>query len=521
MRRHLSLAVLALHVGGLAGCFRELDAPPRASARLPALTLDVRDQSDALWDISNTPRVPVFFLHTADSEVLDVTRRLFLLRGAPSADVLEDLRSSTRRASTELLRVGLDTDACPVVEDGACALPRTPLEAGTRYTLVWAAVAGVVQFPITVSTSPAAGAQLVESLPGELSGQVPINLARAIVRFDGYLAPDSAELTLFDQLGARVPAESRFLPCTELGLPAGDCAELRPSAPLAKATRHTLRFADALFDLTGARLAERELSFVTASDSDARAPALRARDCTKDERLVAWLCVRADEDRVSVRARSDESGLLTLGAGMQVAAAIGATTDFALDLPLSAETTLALTLSDLAGNDSHAQVTLAPAPDLARVAIDEVRVDPLGPEPAQEYVELLNFGASDVSMMGFTLTHDPFAQGQAISGDVTLAAGERILVVAPDFDPRDTHDGALPAGVRLARLSRPLSLRNEGSALYLRDAQGRRLSAAPAVAPSKPGQCVHRVARDPRSADPFSFALDAQGGCTPGVASGP
>jgi hypothetical protein len=361
----------------------------------------------------------------------------------------------------------------------------------------------------------------VESLPGELAGQVPINLARAIVRFDGYLAPDSPPLALKDEAGQDVPAESRLRPCAELGLPAGDCAELAPGATLAKATRHTLRFTGALFDLTGARLPEREIHFVTAADSDTRAPGLRARDCTKDERPIASLCVRAGEAEVSIRARSDESGLLTLASGTRASAAIGASTDFALILPLAAATTLSLTLGDLAGNSSYAQLTLAPAPDLPRVAIDEVRVDPLGPEPAQEYVELLNFGASTISIMGFSLTHDPFAEGPAITGELTLAPGERVLVVAPEFDAQESSDGVLPPGVRLARLARPLSLRNEGSALYLRDALGRRLSAAPALAPEKPGQCIHRVAQDGRSGEAAAFARDAHASCTPGAASAP
>jgi hypothetical protein len=156
------------------------------------------------------------------------------------------------------------------------------------------------------------------------------------------------------------------------------------------------------------------------------------------------------------------------------------------------------------------------------VTIDEVRVDPLGPEPAQEYVEVLNFGASDVSMQGFSLTNDAFAQGQLILGDPGLAPGERALVVSPDFDVNDRSDGALPAGVRLLRLARPLALRNDGSALYLRDAAGRRLASAPALAPERAGQCVYRVpGEDARSGEPLAFARDVHGGCTPGAASAP
>lgn len=522
MRRHLAW-VLALQLGWFGACFHELAAvQPADQETLPALTLEVRDQNDALWDAENTPRVPRFFLHAQDSRALARPERLFLLRGAPSAELLEDLRSSQLRAATEMARVALRAEPCGEGLQDLCAAPVAALEAGAGYTLVWAAVAGVVEFSVAVSRSPAAGAVWVESLPGELSGRVPINLARAWVRFDGYLAPGASHLVLRDESGKATASDSRLLPCSDLGFPAGDCLELTPSAPLAAGARYTLRVDAPLADVTGAALSAREIGFVTSSESDQRAPSLRALDCAKDEKLVATLCVLPAERGVRVRARSDEGGYLSLSSQQELSAAIGASGDFALSLPLERESDVQLSLRDLAGNESHSQVRLSPAPDLARVSIDEVRVDPLGPEPAQEYVELLNFGASDLSMQGFSLTSDAFAQGQLITSDMPLAPGERALVVAPDFDVNERSDGALPAGVRLLRLARPLSLRNDGSALFLRDAAGRRLAAAPALAPERPGQCIHRVAGvDPRSGEPLAFTRDAHGSCTPGAASAP
>jgi hypothetical protein len=269
-------------------------------------------------------------------------------------------------------------------------------------------------------------------------------------------------------------------------------------------------------------LSVRELNFTTGDEPDLRAPSLRPLDCAKDERSLAELCVIADERSVHVRARSDESGTLTLSAEGVQATAIGASGDFALTLTLARSSEAQLSLQDLAGNTRRASVALAPALDLPRVAIDEVRVDPLGPEPAQEYVELLNFGASNVSMQGFSLTQDAFAQGQTITGEAPIGPGERVLVVSPDFDSHESSDGVLPPGVRVVRLGRPLALRNDGSALFLRDASGRRLSAAPALAPEQAGQCIHRsLDEDPRSGAPQTFARDARGGCTPGAASAP
>jgi hypothetical protein len=522
MRRHLG-RLLALQLCWFAACFRELAAvqPPEQQAP-PTLTLEVRDQNDALWPADGTPRAPRFVLRADDARALERAERLFLLRGAPSGELLEDLRSAKLRSETEMARVALQAEPCAEAAHDLCSVPLSALEAGARYTLVWAAVAGAVSFPVIVSRSPAAGAGWIESLPGELSGRVPINLARAWVRFDGYLEPGDSQLMLRDESGKAMASESRVVACAELGLAPGDCLELVPGAPLVPASRYTLQAEGQLLDVTGAAPRTRQISFVTGSDSDQRAPALRALDCARDEKSLAALCLLAGESTVRVRARSDEGGFISLSCAQGSASAIGASGDFTLTVPVPRECDAQLSLHDLAGNESRATVRLAPAPDLARVTIDEVRVDPLGPEPAQEYVELLNFGATDVSMQGFSLTNDAFAQGQPITGDERLAPGERALVVAPDFDVNEHSDGALPPGVHLLRLARALSLRNDGSALYLRDALGRRLSAAPALAPERAGQCVHRVeSAEPRSGEPLAFTRDASGGCTPGAASAP
>jgi hypothetical protein len=176
-------------------------------------------------------------------------------------------------------------------------------------------------------------------------------------------------------------------------------------------------------------------------------------------------------------------------------------------------------LADLAGNRTSTALEVAPLRGLSALAIVEVRADPLGPEPSQEYVELLNFGDTPLSIEGFTLSTDMFATGQRIVGAAVLAPGERLLVVAPDFDSAEASDGPLPAGVRLARLDRALALRNEGAALVLRDAKGQRLSASPALAGARAGQCIERVGSSFRSGALSAFRATLGGGCTPGFAS--
>jgi hypothetical protein len=240
-------------------------------------------------------------------------------------------------------------------------------------------------------------------------------------------------------------------------------------------------------------------------------------ECARDETRHGSLCLLASDDQLTLRARSDENGLLELALAPTLSASLASAGEYQLSAPLPAPTRALLVLRDMAGNSTQLELDVAPASDLARIAIDEVRVDPLGAEPSQEYVELLNFGDQPVSIMGFTLTDDPYAEGQRIADERELGPGERVLVVGPDFDVRDASDGPPPSGARFARLSGALSLRNDGAALLLRDAQGRRLSASPALPPAQPGQCIARTGDDRRR--PLGFVLDPAGSCSPGFGS--
>jgi hypothetical protein len=505
----------------LCACFRGLDAvgaEPGAASSVHTVGLQVQDARGAVWPAEQAPRAPIFVLQFADGAPKEPARHVWLLRGTAGEALLSDLHSAQRRATTEARQVALTT-----VREGrrVVAQPTRPLEPGARYTLVWAEAAASLAFPLVVSRGPAAGARLAHSLPAALEAQVPPNLAHALLHFDGYLAGDVRQhVLLLDAAGSAVPAALRSAACAELGLGAGDCVSITPQQELRAGERYQLSIQGGLQDVTGAPIRAQEIAFETAGEPDTRAPAWLGLDCARDELARGPVCVLTDDTRAQVRARADENGLLTLAGGGGLAASPGNSGEYLLELPLQRSLSALLQLRDLAGNTAQLMLALEPALALASIAIDELRVDPLGPEASQEYVELLNFGDAPMSIADFSLSDDAFAVGQRVEGRPTLAAGERALVVPAGFDAGDARDQAPAAGVRLLRLAGPLPLRNEGSALFLRDARGRRVSAAPALAPDQPGQCSARLAdAEPRSGASATFALDPTGGCTPGYAT--
>ncbi len=227
------------------------------------------------------------------------------------------------------------------------------------------------------------------------------------------------------------------------------------------------------------------------------------------------------DQRVDLRFALDEAALVALD-GPEALGSIAVGEELALSLSglaPNANVPLLLTLRDLAGNTRKLPFTVRTREPLASVAIDEVRADPVGREPQQEYVELLNFGDQPIELKGFTLTDDAHALGVTLDESFQLAPGERALLVGPGFDPNDTSDGPLPKGVRRVSAAQTLSLRNTGVSLFLRDAAGHRVSSAPALAPARAGACIARRSDDMRTGELRSFAADPAQTCTPGRAT--
>jgi hypothetical protein len=241
-------------------------------------------------------------------------------------------------------------------------------------------------------------------------------------------------------------------------------------------------------------------------------------ECGLDEFAAGPACVFVDDQSVMIRvSASGPARFFVDGGGMRRGAVSprGAA-QFVVDgLAADEEVALTLSLVDLAGHESRRTLRTRTTPTLPPIAIVAVCSDPVGPEPAQEYVELLNSGAMPIDLAGFALADREDRIGDIVSRTSIVPAGGRALLVSDAFDPMHPEGPAVPAGVPLVRIGTSLGsggLSNAGEALSLRDPTGQRVSAAPALATGA-GRCLVRTSTDLRRGDVEAFEV---GVCTPG-----
>jgi hypothetical protein len=279
---------------------------------------------------------------------------------------------------------------------------------------------------------------------------------------------------------------------------------------------------EALRDARGAPVGPAVIELRTADGPDPTAPALRLPPCHVDETALPVGCALIDDDGFDLRLRVDEPAALALEGddlSRHVVALAGEARFSVRGLEPGRTLRLRVRARDGSGNTTDADFDLAIRERLATLSITETRFDPLGPEPRQEFVEVLNYGSQPVDLRGFSLGDSPDAHAPEIGRPEIVPPGARALLVADDFDPLDPADTPPPPGALLVRVGRSLGqsgLRNAGEAIFLRDPLGRRISAAPALPRPGPGTCRVRVVSDRRTGERGSFDRAPHGQCTPG-----
>lgn len=505
------------------------DAGPSAPEPLAIRALTVRDRGGAEWPAEGAPRWPVLALVFSEPLFVerDETPPLGLFAGPADDDLIDDLSAAPLRIATRERQV----PAAISVEGATWTIrPDAPLAPGARVTVAvgtWAEAAARGQrlaepwtAEVVVSDAPEAGARVTDTWPADGAAAVAPAIAELAVRFDGPVEGVADGIALLD--GDRpVEASVEAAPCPALGFDGGWCARLVPGAALARGAPHRLVIAETVRDATGAPVGPFEARFTTATEPDREPPRLSAGACALDEAELPIGCLFTDDASFTLRFRASEpvrAELTVAGRTLRAVAPRGEARLGTDGLPSDEALDAVLRVTDAAGRESARALTIRTTPPLAAVSLVEVRADPNGPEPRQEYVEVLNWGAVTVDLHGFSLSDRVDREGDRLEGPAALAPGQRALLVADGFDPEDPADPPVPPGVPLIRLGRSIAgggLSNAGEPLYLRDPEGHRISASPGVPAPDEGACLVRVGDRMRAGDAAAFEGRP---CTPGTA---
>jgi hypothetical protein len=240
------------------------------------------------------------------------------------------------------------------------------------------------------------------------------------------------------------------------------------------------------------------------------------RACATTELRFGPGCATVEDDRVLLRVPDDPLLWIVRGLPEPLVEAVSPGGGLSLlGLSPNSHATLELTTVDLSGTGERVALdvyTLLPRP---HVVINEVLANPLGPEPAAEWVELVNTGTVDVDLGGFALFDSTAAT--ALPAE-TLPRGAFALVVREDYVADSSDDFPPAAGTLLLRVPRlGNGLSNSGEALRLEAPGGIVMSRFPAIIQPKPG--VSAIRRSPAALDDdlAAFGLDPAGGCSPGT----
>jgi hypothetical protein len=505
--------------------------PSDAPAPPHIVTIAIFDAAGREWSVEEMPRSPRIVV-TSSTPLAPEPAFVFLLTGEDDESLAEDLRSAPLRSSTSarIIECDLSIDQTKIE-----LRPTAPLRAGMHLVLAigaWAQDLGGrrLRTPWTqslhVAESTSAGAHAVETWPADGATSIGAAISLVGVRFDGRITGLESGLWLEESSGQHVPGVARSASCDEIGWDGDHCAVFVPSHPLAAGVMHFIRSDERLRDATGAAIPPLSASFMTSIEPDDEPPQFLVTPCAIDELSTEIGCVFVDDARVSIRVRATEPVRIRFEVAGHVARTIAPRGEATLEissLPSDTPFVARVVAADAAENERNATLELRTMPALPLVSITEIRADPIGAEPRQEYVEVWNAGPEPIDLAGFTLSDSPSTIGDMISDSHRLAPGVRALLVPDNFDPEDrgpeSRDALVPPGVMLIRLDRSLGaggLSNSGEPLFLRDSMGRRISAAPAEPTPRPGRCVVRVTGDLRTGARLGFDYDVNGGCTPG-----
>jgi len=241
-------------------------------------------------------------------------------------------------------------------------------------------------------------------------------------------------------------------------------------------------------------------------------------DCSAAEMAFGPGCASVFDDRLLLRCPAEPLLWSIAGEGLDtVFASRPNETVWVYPLPVQSTARLSINTLDTAGSFRTGELVVQTLGPMAHVVINEALANPVGPEPAQEWLELYNDGLAAAELSGYALA-DP--GGQTLLPAAELAPGAYGLLVNETYDPASPFDVPAADGTLLVRVPHlgHDGLSNDGEPLELHDAGGAVVSRFPANPKPKSGRSVMRVTPKAPDAAAESF-VRSPGGPTPGSAN--
>lgn len=468
---HARLAVIVVVTTALGACSPDLPAPPAG----PGESADLTVLPEPPADLRELPAVVRFLLSGAGVSELDASQ-VHLARGSLTRDNLEDLAAG-------LPSEALSDRLVPVTVTGSqeqmLVIPHVPLELGQRYSL---AVGAEATFELRVSAEPLD--LLTRVFP---MGEGP---AHAVVCGAADL-PDVRERVALQPGGA----PGTMLTGTPLGR-ARSCARFEPDGVTSAETLHLPPM-----------FAGRALDPAPLLVAPLSAPLDAA--CTAGELRLGPGCARIEDDRATVRGPQAPTLWVVAAEGTEIVRTTRdggsfVVTGLAPSSPARLEAE-SLSVDGLWRADAIDVFTAPPRP---RPVLNEVYADALGPEPEQEWVELLNDGTAPLELAGLVL-QDAGGESVVPEGAGTLAPGALALLVSTGFDASGSYDLPPAPGTRIVTLEElgGNGLSNQGEMLRLLSAGGELFSTFPGAPKPRPGISVARTRPSAEGDEPEAFVL--------------
>jgi len=247
------------------------------------------------------------------------------------------------------------------------------------------------------------------------------------------------------------------------------------------------------------------------------ATAFEPLECTIGEMHAGPACVEVQDDRVLFRSGSEPLLFrFQRGEVTQLERTLGPTQIALTGLAPATQQRLAGFAFDRFGRRFAFDLEFETQAARPRWVLNEVLANPVGAEPTNEWIELVNASAAAAELQGARLED---GGGSVELPALRAEAGEALLLVREDFEPNTGVDVTPAAATQLIRLPSlgKNGLTNSGEALLLRAADGAVLSRFPAVSSPHAGVSIAR--RDPADADDVAsaFGEHAEPGASPGA----